>query len=259
MEREAKEKPAGLRTMSLVCLGSCVFTLASYAFTTDYRRLGAGCAQIVTGIGFLGGGMLLRGPAGITGATTAATIWVVAAMGIVIGTGHCIGGIALTLLIVGVLRTVGAWEQTRFGGGHELKFSVVFDPARGKTLVRVRHTFEEFGLYRDRITNQTRVMDGFDGRVLSGQRAQTSHAIVEPGGHARDLRDRGLAFPRVNVQKPPERRSRRQKVMSQKLRRWINGLGWCALLLTTAGLLLSLSDWIAIPRTRPARLATISH
>jgi len=161
MEREAKEKPAGLRTMSLVCLGSCVFTLASYAFTTTTGDSGRVAAQIVTGIGFLGGGMLLRGPAGITGATTAATIWVVAAMGIVIGTGHCIGGIALTLLIVGVLRTVGAWEQTRFGGGHELKFSVVFDPARGKSLVRVRHTFEEFGLYRDRITES----DAGDGRV----------------------------------------------------------------------------------------------
>jgi len=161
MEREAKEKPAGLRTMSLVCLGSCVFTLASYAFTTTTGDSGRVAAQIVTGIGFLGGGMLLRGPAGITGATTAATIWVVAAMGIVIGTGHCIGGIALTLLIVGVLRTVGAWEQTRFGGGHELKFSVVFDPARGKSLVKVRHTFEEFGLHRDRITES----DAGDGRV----------------------------------------------------------------------------------------------
>src|SRR5262245_8292359 len=117
MEREAKEKPAGLRTMSLVCLGSCVFTLVGYAFTTTTGDSGRVAAQIVTGIGFLGGGMLIREPGGVHGVTTAATIWVVAAMGIVVGTGHVAGGAALTLLIVCLLRIVGQWEQTKFGGG----------------------------------------------------------------------------------------------------------------------------------------------
>jgi putative Mg2+ transporter-C (MgtC) family protein len=161
IEREAREKPAGLRTMSLVCLGSCVFTLVSYAFSTSTGDSGRVAAQIVTGIGFLGGGMLIRGPAGITGVTTAATIWVVAAMGIVIGTGHCPGGIALTVLIVGVLRTVGAWEVTRFGGGREITLAIVFDPQRGKTAVKVAHTFEEYGVFQKDITES----DAGDGRV----------------------------------------------------------------------------------------------
>jgi putative Mg2+ transporter-C (MgtC) family protein len=145
MEREAKEKPAGLRTLSLVCLGSCVFTLVSYAFSTTTGDSGRVAAQIVTGIGFLGGGMLMRGPAGVHGVTTAATIWVVAAMGIVIGAGHCAAGIALTALIVGVLRTVGAWEQTRFGGSQELAISVEFNPDRGKAVIKVRMRSRRLG------------------------------------------------------------------------------------------------------------------
>jgi putative Mg2+ transporter-C (MgtC) family protein len=170
MEREWKEKPAGLRTMSLVCLGSCVFTLAIYAFTTTTGDSGRVAAQIVTGIGFLGGGMLLRGPAGITGVTTAATIWVVAAMGIIIGTGHCVGGIALTSLIVALLRTVVAWEQSRFGGRHEFALSVVFHPGHGKATIKVAHAFEELGVVRKEITET----DAGEGRVRWSARCHLS-------------------------------------------------------------------------------------
>jgi putative Mg2+ transporter-C (MgtC) family protein len=170
IEREAREKPAGLRTMSLVCLGSCVFTLAGYAFTTTTGDSGRVAAQIVTGIGFLGGGMLLRGPAGIMGVTTAATIWVVAAMGIVIGTGHCAAGIGLTVLIVGVLRAVGAWETARFGGGREFILTVVFDPDRGKTTIKVAHAFEEYGVQRKDITET----DAGEGRVRWAARCHLS-------------------------------------------------------------------------------------
>ncbi|HET6409235.1 MAG TPA: MgtC/SapB family protein [Chthoniobacteraceae bacterium] len=151
MEREVHEKPAGLRTMSLVCLGSCIFTIAGFSFTTTTGDSGRVAAQIVTGIGFLGGGMLLRGPGGITGVTTAATVWVVAAMGIVVGSGHGIGGIALAGLIVAVLRAVGVWEQTRFGGADELVLSIVFNPDRGKGTVKVTHALEEFGLLRKKV------------------------------------------------------------------------------------------------------------
>lgn len=161
MEREAKEKPAGLRTMSLVCLGSCIFTLVSYAFSTTTGDSGRVAAQIVTGIGFLGGGMLMRGPAGVVGVTTAATIWVVAALGIVIGTGHCAAGIALAILIVGVLRTVGAWEQTRFGGSEEIAVTIVFDPDQGKATIKIKHAFEEVGILRKNIVES----DAGSGRV----------------------------------------------------------------------------------------------
>src|SRR5262245_39759170 len=78
-ERERHEKPAGLRTLVLVCLGSAVFTMSSFAFTTTTGDSGRVAAQIVTGIGFLGGGVILREAIGVTGTTTAASIWITAA------------------------------------------------------------------------------------------------------------------------------------------------------------------------------------
>jgi MgtC family len=62
IERERKEKPAGLRTMALVSLGSSVFTMVGYVFTSNSGDSGRVAAQIVAGIGFLGGGILLKGP-----------------------------------------------------------------------------------------------------------------------------------------------------------------------------------------------------
>jgi putative Mg2+ transporter-C (MgtC) family protein len=67
IERERKEKPAGLRTMALVSLGSCVFTIVGYAFTSNSGDSGRVAAQIVTGIGFLGGDVLLKGPGALRG------------------------------------------------------------------------------------------------------------------------------------------------------------------------------------------------
>src|SRR5215831_13573730 len=84
-ERERLEKPAGMRTLVLVCLGSAVFTMASFVFTPTSGDSGRVAAQIVTGIGFLGAGVILRERAGVTGTTTAASIWLTAAMGMIIG------------------------------------------------------------------------------------------------------------------------------------------------------------------------------
>src|SRR6202000_2696939 len=91
-ERSRKEKPAGLRPMALVSLGSATFTMIGFSFASSSGDSGRVAAQIVTGIGFLGGGVLLRGRTGIRGVTTAATIWLVAAMGMAIGAGHAGAG-----------------------------------------------------------------------------------------------------------------------------------------------------------------------
>ena len=87
-QREKAERPAGLRTHALVCLGSTVFTLISYLgfsslYGVDPSRIAAG---IVTGIGFIGAGVIFRlGPL-VRGVTTAASIWVVASVGMALGT-----------------------------------------------------------------------------------------------------------------------------------------------------------------------------
>src|SRR6516165_5711369 len=137
IERERKEKPAGVRTMSLVSLGSCVFTMVGYAFTSNSGDSGRVAAQIVTGIGFLGGGVLLKGPVGVEGTTTAATIWIVAAMGMSVGAGYVPGGIGIALTIRGLLGLVGRWESTAFGGRRRETLSVEFEPDDGKTEIKL--------------------------------------------------------------------------------------------------------------------------
>src|ERR1700676_5727969 len=71
LERERREKPAGLRTMALVALGSSVFTIVGFTFTSTTGDAGRVAAQIVTGIGFLGAGVLMCGTGGVQRNTTA--------------------------------------------------------------------------------------------------------------------------------------------------------------------------------------------
>ena len=94
LNRELHGKPAGLRTHALVCLGAAVAALISIhsptgVMTGDANAISRVIQGILTGIGFLGAGVILRDPAGhITGLTTAATIWVCAVLGVVCGLGY---------------------------------------------------------------------------------------------------------------------------------------------------------------------------
>ena len=102
--------------MALVALGSCAFTMVGYAFTSNTGDAGRVAAQIVTGIGFLGAGVLIRGSGGVQGATTAATIWIVAAIGMAIGAGYVAGGMALHCLpecaqLGGAMGTEPFWRE----------------------------------------------------------------------------------------------------------------------------------------------------
>lgn len=142
-EREHKEKPAGIRTMSMVCLGSTVFTMIGFAFGSTTGDTGRVAAQIVSGIGFLGGGIILRGAGGVHGITTAATVWAVAAMGIVIGAGYAGAGLGIALLILVVLTTIGKFELV---GRREKTVTIVFDPNGGKTPIRLRLLMEDCGI-----------------------------------------------------------------------------------------------------------------
>lgn len=117
LERERHNHPAGLRTMSMVSVGSCLFTLLGASLFRgpgeDPTRI---AAQIVTGVGFLGAGAILRDGGGIRGLTTAATIWVVAAIGMAAGFGAyvlAIGGTALVLLALLSMRLLRHWLLPR--------------------------------------------------------------------------------------------------------------------------------------------------
>jgi putative Mg2+ transporter-C (MgtC) family protein len=99
-ERELADQPAGLRTHILLTIGSCLFTLISaYGFgdQSDPSRL---AAQIVTGIGFLGGGAILRHGLNVRGLTTAASIWATCSLGVAVGVGRYLLAAGATVLIV---------------------------------------------------------------------------------------------------------------------------------------------------------------
>jgi putative Mg2+ transporter-C (MgtC) family protein len=106
LERERRGHAAGFRTMAMVSSGSCLFTLlgaALFAGGTDPTRI---AAQVVTGIGFLGAGTILRAEGGVRGLTTAATIWVVAAIGMAAGFGVYILAVGTTALVLVGLITM---------------------------------------------------------------------------------------------------------------------------------------------------------
>ncbi len=108
-QRERAGKPAGLRTHILICVGAAIFTVVSiYGFAADTARVAAG---IVTGIGFIGAGAIIRGGEGIVvGLTTAATIWAVAGIGLAAGAGLYLASAVATALVLIVLlipRSVG--------------------------------------------------------------------------------------------------------------------------------------------------------
>lgn len=112
LEREIKRKAAGVRTNLLICMGSAFFTLLSAVLageiTADKGRV---ASNIVQGIGFLGAGVILHNRSRISGLTSAATIWVVASIGMACGAGLYPAAILGTLIVILALQTVGILER----------------------------------------------------------------------------------------------------------------------------------------------------
>jgi putative Mg2+ transporter-C (MgtC) family protein len=105
IEREYRGHAAGVRTLAMVSVGSCIFTaIGIFAFPghlTDPTRI---AAQVVTGVGFLGAGAIFRAEDGVKGLTTAATVWVVAALGMSVGFGlYIIATSAAVLVLIGLV------------------------------------------------------------------------------------------------------------------------------------------------------------
>jgi len=100
IERERHEHPAGIRTHMLVSIGSAAFTVLSIYSFGDVSDPGRVAAQIVTGIGFLGAGSILKGGGTVHGLTTAASLWVVAAVGMAAGAGAWGVAVATTIIVL---------------------------------------------------------------------------------------------------------------------------------------------------------------
>src|ERR1051325_3409530 len=109
-EREYRRKPAGLRTNTLIAMGAALFPAISQGLGASDRV----AAQVVTGIGFLGTGAILRNRQNVHGLTTAATIWVNAAIGMAAGLGHyvvAVGSAMLALLVLLALPFIEDWFE----------------------------------------------------------------------------------------------------------------------------------------------------
>jgi putative Mg2+ transporter-C (MgtC) family protein len=111
MERETREKPAGFRTNILICVGSAMMMILSglvfqgkETMGRDLTRIAAG---VITGIGFIGAGTIIQARGIVHGLTTAATLWAVAGLGLVVGAGYYLVAVIFTFLVIITLILFG--------------------------------------------------------------------------------------------------------------------------------------------------------
>ena len=158
IERELKNKPAGMKTNILICMGSTLYTAVSIfiansmAETGHYGDPSRVAAQIVSGIGFLGGGSIIQSRGTVQGLTTAATIWVVAALGILIGIGQgpiaCVG----TVFVLVVLVTTNWFEDRVLGRSLNFRCEVIADDPKGEVRLGINQSLAQNNLVLDDFT-----------------------------------------------------------------------------------------------------------
>jgi len=136
-ERETKHKPAGLRTNMFICFGAAMFTLLSDELAVehlgDHTRI---AAQIIPGIGFIGAGSIMRSGMTVSGLTTAATMFVVASIGMAVGGGLYMPAIFATMMILAALEILGRFEQ-RFNLKPTMMRYEVFGPTADQMVAEI--------------------------------------------------------------------------------------------------------------------------
>lgn len=119
LEREQRKRNAGVRTFAAVALGACAFSIVSFVVTPQGNETTRIAAQIVTGVGFLGAGVILHSHGHVSGLTTAATLWATAAVGMAVGYGLYVIGTATAVLLLVILllrRFLGEHGHDEEGG-----------------------------------------------------------------------------------------------------------------------------------------------
>jgi uncharacterized membrane protein YhiD involved in acid resistance len=178
IERELKHKAAGIKTNILICVGSALFTSISVLIANvnasqgHFGDPGRVAAQIVSGVGFLGGGAIIHGRGTVLGLTTAATIWVVAAIGIAIGVGRADIGLASAALVVLLLILTTIFEDRILGRSISFACEILAEDPTGEIRLSVNRSLEENEL----------VLDDFD---LSS-RGESSVLKIRYRGHRND-------------------------------------------------------------------------
>ena len=150
-ERERREKAAGIRTLVLVCLGSCIFTIAGIMIAQDKNDPGRIAAQVVTGIGFLGAGAIIHGRGLVFGVTTAAAIWTVAAIGVVLGTGYVAAGYFFTVLVLATLTIERMCDRFIDGPCEWVTLRLDFDSDAGRSRAAIQGILDDYAIHDDRV------------------------------------------------------------------------------------------------------------
>ena len=143
LEREYRSKPAGFRTLIMITVGATVFTILSY-------RIGSGtpdriAANIITGIGFIGAGVIFKEGMKVSGMTTASTIWIAAAIGMATGYGAYYLAAGVTLLVLVILMLLSKLERS-FDKFHQVKFYKISFRADEYTIEELEKNISELGL-----------------------------------------------------------------------------------------------------------------
>jgi len=184
LERELGGKPAGLRTNILICVGSVLYTHLSIAMLsaigggggtgTDPTRV---AGQIVTGVGFIGAGTILHARGAVVGLTSAATIWVVAAIGVALGSGYYLEGVGTTLAVIAVLAGLGRVEK--IVQGHSMRSTLTIHAHPGPTVVEDLETLvRRTGLDLITISHRQENVDLVIELELRGSKRLYDQAIV---------------------------------------------------------------------------------
>ena len=150
-ERQKRRQEAGLRTFTLICLGSTAAMLISIWIPQIYPNFlngdpGRIAAQVLTGIGFLGAGAIIQSHGSIHGLTTAASIWVVAVIGLAVGAGMYIPAAITTFLTVSVLISLDKLERRMFLDGVN-KILIISCATAEPDLKQMRETLEHLNVY----------------------------------------------------------------------------------------------------------------
>lgn len=141
-EREYADKAAGFRTIILITLGSTLFTIFSLTMDPGFTQTRI-AANIVTGIGFLGAGAIVRDGGRVAGLTTAATIWLSAALGMGIGAGDLYFVLIATLVTMFVLLVFPKLEARIDRIREARTYKIVLDPSQFKKLEKITQAFKE--------------------------------------------------------------------------------------------------------------------
>ncbi len=149
LEREIKHKAAGIKTNMLICAGSALYTALSVLISaawTDQHHIGDPgrlAAQIVSGIGFLGGGAIIQSRGAVHGLTTAATIWVVAAIGVSVGMGQYGIGLAISILVVTMLISMSLISNWALGGTMSFGCDITIEDPNGSVRAAVHDVLNQ--------------------------------------------------------------------------------------------------------------------